>query len=560
MTGNGGWIRPLNHRLGHHGLLCLVSAWLFFANLGSASLWDVDEGRNCGAALEMLETRQYIVPTFNATLRVDKPALLYWLQVLAYKSFGVNEFAARLPSALAALAAVLLAYELGRKLFSTGAGLLGGLILASTPMLCAAARFANPDALLHVFTVLTLFLFWKGFAASSRWWFVSVGISTGFAVLAKGPVGLVLPATVIGLFLIWARQLHRLLDRRLLLGIFAFLLVALPWYVWVAADTKANFLRGFLLTHNVNRFLSPMENHAGSPLYYLLVLLAGFAPWSVFLGLTLWYAWPGRGDSGVLLQERAGTANGQRFLLSWIVVYLAFFSLAATKLPNYMLPVCPPLALLTGWFLDRWRRGLLAPPHWLLLSGLAGLALIGIGTGVGLCAAGGVLSLPMMRGHTFQGLERWAALGLLPVGGAALAWWMLRRDQRTALLVSVTAAAILFLGSLAAWVCPFLNQYKAAGPLVTASGAFRRDRDIRIGAFQLEYLPSLNFYCQRTIMHQHSEAEVRDFLSMRDLPVFLFVPAAIWNDLSKAIRSPYRVVGCHADLYRNGEVLVIINK
>jgi 4-amino-4-deoxy-L-arabinose transferase-like glycosyltransferase len=546
----------LNSRLGHHGLLVLVSLWLFFTNLGGASLWDVDEGRNCGAALEMLETGQYIVPTFNATLRVDKPALLYWLQVLAYRQFGVNEFAARLPSALSALTAVLLAYELGRKLFSPGAGLLGGLILASTPMLCAAARFANPDSLLNMFTVLTLFLFWKGHAARSRWWFVSVGISTGLAVLAKGPVGLVLPAAVIVLFLLWVRQLRRLLDRRLLLGMLAFLLVALPWYVWVAADTKANFLRGFLLTHHVDRFLSPMENHAGSPLYYVLILLAGFAPWSVFLGLALWYAWPGRAGT----PDRAGPADGQRFLLCWIAVYVVFFSLAATKLPNYVLPVCPPLALLTGCFLDRWRRGCLAPAPWLLHVSLTGLALIGIGTIVGLCAAGDVLSLPLLHGHTFPGLEHWAALGLLPLLGAALAWLFLRREQRTSLLVSITATAVLFLGSLAAWVSPLFNQYKAPEPLVVASGAFRRDQDIRIGAYQVEYLPSLNFYCQRTIQHQHSEGEVRDFLAIRDLPVYLFVPATLWRDVSKSVHSSYRVIGRHADLYRSGEVLVITNR
>src|SRR5688572_7867355 len=96
-----------NQRLFHYLLLIAFALVLFFWNLGAASLWDVDEGRNATAALEMFERDEWIVPTFNAELRVDKPALLYWLQIFAYKLFGVNEFAARFPSALAALATLL---------------------------------------------------------------------------------------------------------------------------------------------------------------------------------------------------------------------------------------------------------------------------------------------------------------------------------------------------------------------------------------------------------------------------------------------------------------------
>src|SRR2546423_1504417 len=107
----------IRRRGGHYLLLGAAAAPPFFANLGGASLGDLDEGRNATAAFEMLESRNYVVPTFNHQLRVDKPALLYWLQVLAYQAFGVSEFSARLPSALAALATVLCCYELARALF-----------------------------------------------------------------------------------------------------------------------------------------------------------------------------------------------------------------------------------------------------------------------------------------------------------------------------------------------------------------------------------------------------------------------------------------------------------
>src|ERR1700677_3353972 len=137
-------LQRLNHRAGHILLLMTAGACLFLLNLGGPSLWDIDEGRNATAAEEMFESGDWVVPTFNGKLRSHKPALLYWLQAAAYKAFGVNEFAARLPSALAAMLTVLLVYELGRRMFSRATGLLGGLALASSTLFCVAAHFANP--------------------------------------------------------------------------------------------------------------------------------------------------------------------------------------------------------------------------------------------------------------------------------------------------------------------------------------------------------------------------------------------------------------------------------
>src|SRR5438094_5470040 len=130
-----GWLDKLDNRAGHYLLLLLTGASLFLINLGGPTLWDLDEGRNATAAYEMMEAHNWIVPTFNGELRVDKPALLYWLQILAYRLFGINEFAARLPSALAALLTLLVCYELARGMFNAQAGLLAGLIAATSPML-----------------------------------------------------------------------------------------------------------------------------------------------------------------------------------------------------------------------------------------------------------------------------------------------------------------------------------------------------------------------------------------------------------------------------------------
>src|SRR5262249_9037584 len=144
--------------------------------------------------------------------------------------------------------------------------------------------------------------------------------------------------------------------------------VALPWYILVGAETKASFLRGFLLTHNIGRYLSPMEHHSGPIYYYVVAVLCGFAPWSAFLGLAGWYSvaeWRRGSGPGTETARPDAVAPplalSHAFLWWWITVYFLFFSLAGTKLPNYVLPLYPPVALLTARFLERWRRGAVHP-------------------------------------------------------------------------------------------------------------------------------------------------------------------------------------------------------
>lgn len=562
----------LNHRTGHYLLLLAAAAALSLPNLGAPSLWDIDEGHNAEAAREMLDSGNWLVPTFNFQLRDHKPPLLYWLQIVAYEWFGVNEFSARLPSALAALAAVLLTYELGRLMFGPGAGLLAGLILASAGMFCAAAHFANPDSLLDALTLATFFLFWRGIsrsASASRLnrWCVPVALCMALAVLTKGPVGLLLPMTVIGLFLVWSRQLRLLSDYRLGWGMLAFILVAVPWYAWISAETKGEFTRGFFLTHNFGRFLSPMENHRGPIYYYLVVLLIGFAPWSPFLIPTLIYSLPRYRRSvettSLALDSKPAILETQfpspsRFLACWLIVYIVFFSLSGTKLPNYILPIYPAAAIMTARFLDDWRRGVILVPNWVVYAGLTGVGLVGLGTGAGLFLAGGIIDVPVMRGRKLPGLETWALTGLILVIGAMAAAWMMRAGKRTGMILSLVSGSILFVGILAAWGCSRVDTFKAPRTIVQEAGACQPDRDIRIGCYQY-YQPSLVFYCRREVRILKDEEEALQFLRC-PLPAFLIVSAPEWDSLSAKVRGPHRLLAKHRDLYKNCDVVVVTNQ
>lgn len=294
----------LNGRFGHYLLLLLTAAWLFLPRLGDPSLWDVDEGHNIETSRGMLESGDWVLPMFNGSLRVDKPALLYWLQIGAYRWFGVNEFSGRLPSALAAALTMLLTYELGRRMFGAPAGLLAGLVLGSSLLFCGVAHFANPDALLNACAVLTFLLCWRSLGRHAIPWPAVAGVTTGLGVLAKGPVGLILPLAAIGIFLLWTRQLRRLWRPSLFNALLLFLLVAGPWFALVGSETKGDFLRGFLMTHNVDRFNAPMEHHGGPFYYHVFSLVLGFLPWAAFLGPVIWDA---------MRQFRSGEAQTTSF-------------------------------------------------------------------------------------------------------------------------------------------------------------------------------------------------------------------------------------------------------
>ncbi len=564
-------------RRGHYLLLLAAGLGLFFVNLGGASLWDVDEGRNSGAAMAMWESGHWIVPTFNGTLRVDKPPLLYWLQATCFHLFGLNEFAARFPSAVASLLTVFCCYELGRRLFSPSAGLLAALVAAASPMVCAAARFANPDALLNLCAVLTMWIFWRGLQSPERqrrdyrrptgWWHFSVGLSMGLGMLAKGPVGWVLPQTAIVLALAWNRQLDRLWDRRCFLAVLGFGLAAIPWHIAVFLATKWDLIHGFFVNHNVNRFLSVMESHHGSMLYYPAVVLVGFAPWSIFLGFVLWF------EGGKALRRHSGSEprtsvsgspqpssdpRGHRFLWCWIGVYLVFFSLSATKLPNYILPVVVPLSLLTGRFLDRWRTGAIRVKPWLEDLAFAALVLVGLAIVLGLLLTGGALDMSFMQGRFFPELIPWAPLGLVPIAGAVLARRLARRGQRTAAVTGLMASVILVIVPAAAWVSAALNGHKAPRSLVELSRACQPHREIRIGSWQVGDLASLSFYCRRDVLAPKTEQEAMDLLRY-PIPVFLFLSESAWHDLDRKEAGLGRVVGRHRNLYSRESVVVVRN-
>ena len=555
--------RFFRHRLGHYLLLLLTTSLLTLPNLGRVSLFDFDEGVNAEASREMLEANNWIVPMFNYELRTAKPIMIYWLQMASYQVFGVNEFAARFPSVLAALLTVLLTYELGRSMFRPSTGLLGGLVLSSAIYFCLSAHAAIPDATLLLFTMLTMYLFWIGSVNEGRWWFIPAGMAAGLAVLTKGPVGFALPGLVIFLFFLWNRELYRLWDRRVIWGFLAFCAVALPWYILVTLETRGAWASAFFGKENLQRFSSPMENHRGSIFYHLIGLLFFFAPWSIFLGVSIWNGWKGTASSeGIetadLPSEERKERQAHRFLLCWFGGYLVFFSVAATKLPNYVLPLYPALALLTGRFLDRWRLQPWSFPRWIMPVAWSGLALVGIGAIFGLLIGGGAITLPGVKMRTYPGMEQWAIFGAIPLLGVLCGICFQLKKNRDAVVATLVVTAVLFMGCLAAFVAPTFDDYKAPKELVKISGARQRDSEVKLGSL-LYFQPSLVYYGQREVKKFEGFEQAMDFLRL-PYEVFLYVPEPVGKELAPRATIPLRLAAKRFDFLKNCDILVLTNR
>ncbi len=539
----------MRDRVRDYTLLLVICAVVTLPNLGDCSLWDVDEGVNAQAAREMRDANTWVIPTFNYELRTAKPVMLYWLQRASYAAFGVNEWSARFPSVIVSWITVLLTYELARRMFGRAIGLLSGTVLASVVLFAVLSHAATPDATLLVFTLLTYLAFWVGHENGSRSWWVPTAAACGLAMLTKGPIGVALPGLVLLMYFAWNRELGRLIDRKFFAAAGTFILVAVPWYALVASETRGEWLRAFFAKENVHRFLSPMEGHHGGIWLHSLLVFVLFAPWSVFLCGALWYAVKGsRSDSATNAASVSSPVRAGRLLICWAFVYLAFFSVAATKLPNYVYPIYPPLAIITGWFLISWRDGTVAMPRWLMPTGVAGLVITAV------VVAGGIVYAE----REFPGIQPWATLGLLPLTAAAAMTWHMRRGDRNGAIVSMAVVSVVFIALMIAFPTLIIDRQKAPRELVRAGELADASRDIRVAAFEW-FQPSIVFYSGREVARLRSPEALEQFLAV-PTPGYVFVAAPTWERVTQQrVQLEARVVARHRDFLNSCDILLISN-
>ena len=325
-----GWLAAL-------GLLGLVG-------LGSIGLVDYDEAAYAEVARAMWTSGNWLVPRLCGESFFEKPPLLYWVQALGFAAFGIGELGARIGTALAGAATPFVLYAFARRPLGARAALFAALALGTSLELVVLSRVAFTDMLLLLWFTICLGALHRAFAAPAlgTGWFALACIASALAILTKGAIGVLFPGAVALVHLALLGRLRELLRPTwMALAVPLVLGLGFSWYLLLGLTQPGGFgfMRDLFLAHHVGRFTAPMQGHTGSPLFYLPVLAVGMLPWSAFLPLALWRA-ELRGHD-----ERA--AFLRLFALFSALVFV-FFSIAATKLPNYLAPALPGFALLVG--------------------------------------------------------------------------------------------------------------------------------------------------------------------------------------------------------------------
>lgn len=331
--------------------ICLIFVPLFFFFLGIPHLWDGDESYYAEVSHQMLIRNDWIAPYFNYTSpSFDKPPFTFWVNLTCYKIFGMNEFASRFGSALFALFGIILVYLFGKRLFNKRTGILAALMLGTGFGYFVESQMVLIDTTLTFFIAATLYCFYRGYMDGKPSYLLIMGIPIGLGILTKGPVALLLSggAGLVFWFYMTLKEKKKsaqLFNWQLLGGFLIAAAICLPWYLAMWFRFKEAFLAAHFGYHMFTRFTTSIESHGGSQwyfyLYYLVFLIIGFLPWSANLVGALKMGISRRGDQRTL------------FLLIWTALVFIFFTIARTKLPGYVIPLLPPVALLVASWWDQ---------------------------------------------------------------------------------------------------------------------------------------------------------------------------------------------------------------
>ncbi len=494
--------------------LAALAIVLFFPALGARAVWNPDEARYAQVAREMRDSGEWFLPHLNGEVYAQKPPLLFWSMNLAsLATGGLDEWAARVPSALAALASVLLTYRIGRRFFGRRAGLLSALALATSLKILWQGRFGQIDMLLTGLVAAGVWFWVRAYTEERPRLYPLFFLFAGLATLAKGPVGLLPPLLATVAFLLVVREPGELRRMRIGLGLLLWAVVVLAWLVPAGLAGGEEYLRTIVFKQNVTRYADPWH-HFKPPWYYLTLIPPDFFPWSLLLPGALVVGWSRLRQDTAGPQSAAPRATpraGYLFALCWMVVTLVFFSLSPAKRTVYILTMYPAMALLVGSALDRlaarWPEAQASERRWLLWP-LAGIGALGVlfAAAVPFVAERRARELAPM-GPDLPPLVIAAAL-LLAVGGGA-AWWLARGGR-----IPVAAGALaLGMGSgsllLLVAALPRFDAVKSAEPL--SELLLERMRPGETFAIYPRLDPPFLFYTERFSEPVEGEKELRAY-------------------------------------------------
>jgi 4-amino-4-deoxy-L-arabinose transferase-like glycosyltransferase len=485
----------------HQIILILVGLTIYMTNLGGAHLFDMDEALYATCAREMGQRANWVTPWFNGEMFPEKPPLMFWCMMVGTQLFGDNEFAVRIHSVFFALATSLSTYYIGRKLFRPEVGFWAGLITMTSIIFTVSARAATVDSALTFAITFAIAVLVSGgvsrageesagrfvprdYLPRSLWQFVLIYAAVGVAVLAKGPVGIIMVVGTMGLFLlmvpranvaegrelppfitkhyrdmvglirliapwpvlrrliIWMQPVSCFLLRfhpkrffqaawalRPITAIIVVALVAVPWYWMVWSRTDGQWIYQFLAKFNMGPASKAIQGHHGPFFYHLISIPIGFFPWSVFLGPVII-------EMVRRLKKGDQWRTGYILALSWIVAVVGLWSAVALKLPHHILPAYPALALLTAPFVYSWiTETARFKDVWIRNASLI-FSFVG---------GGAMVAIPVMTWFFLPGDSILSLIGVpLLIGGIAC-WKFSRANRPLATMTAFTVASVFFL-------------------------------------------------------------------------------------------------------------------
>lgn len=336
-----------------------LSLLLFFFGLGNFGLAGADEPRYAQIAREMLRNNDFVTPTLHGSPWLEKPALYYWRAAAAFRTFGVHDWAARLPSATFALALVIIVYFHMRR-FRPGAQFGAALITAASAAIIGFSRGASTDMQLAAPFAFAMLGWYAWFETEKKFWLFDLYFFLAVGTLAKGPVAPGLAFFIVLIFAIVRRNLKLLWRTVWWPGVAIYAAIVLPWYIAVQRANK-DFFKVFFLEHNLERFATDLFQHKQPFWYYIPVLILSLMPWTVYAitalvsaGKQTWRDWRDSAPNRVREIEQVGDSFPE-FLIIWALFPVLFFSFSQSKLPGYILPAIPPCTILTADYLHRRR-------------------------------------------------------------------------------------------------------------------------------------------------------------------------------------------------------------
>jgi 4-amino-4-deoxy-L-arabinose transferase-like glycosyltransferase len=375
-------------RAAPHSFLLAVLAVAWFGTLGLRPLYKADETRYAEIPREMVESGNWLTPRLNGFKYFEKPPLQYWGTAAFFEVFGIHDWVARLWTAAAGFAGILLVLAAGNRLFGPPAGTLAAAVLAGSPYYVALAQLNTLDMGVTFFLTASLLAL-----ATGR--FLLFWAACALAVLSKGLIGIVLPLGTVALYILVKRDWNLIGKLQMVKGSLLFLLISAPWFVAVSL-ANPEFARFFFIHEHFERFTSEVHQRQGPPWYFLPFLAAGMLPWLLPAAIGWW--------QGLRRKESGGAPSFDAALLLalWALVVLAFFSASGSKLPAYILPIVPALALLCG-------RYLVVPDRKVVLAQAALMSLTGLAV---------ALVVPGRGGEAYAAYVPW----LVTAGGVAAAF------------------------------------------------------------------------------------------------------------------------------------------